>query len=60
MRGNPADILRDASWSDAAKERLAFVVTVGILWVVLSPYGTGLLVAWFPLANRVVTRRIGV
>jgi hypothetical protein len=36
------------------------VVTVGILWVVLTPYWTGLLVAWSRPVNRVVTRHIGL
>ena len=36
------------------------MVTVGILWVVLTPYGTGLIVAWSPPANRLVTRHLGL
>jgi hypothetical protein len=34
------------------------MTNVGILWVVLSPYCTGLAVAWSPPANRLVTRHL--
>lgn len=36
------------------------MTAVGILWVVLSPYGTGLFVAWSRFANRIVTRFLPV
>ena len=36
------------------------MTAVGICWVVLSPYGTGLVIAWSRLANRLVTRFIYV
>jgi hypothetical protein len=35
------------------------MTVVGILWVVLTPYCTGLAVAWSRLANRLVTRHLG-
>jgi hypothetical protein len=34
------------------------MTNVGILWVVLSPYCTGLTVAWSPPANGLVTRHL--
>jgi hypothetical protein len=34
------------------------MTVVGILWVVVSPYCTGLAVAWAPPANRVVARHL--
>lgn len=34
------------------------MTAVGILWVVLTPYLTGLVVAWSRFANRVVTRHL--
>jgi hypothetical protein len=34
------------------------VTVAGILWVVLTPYCTGLFVAWSRLANRLVTRHL--
>jgi hypothetical protein len=34
------------------------MTAVGISWVVLTPYCTGLLVAWSRLANRLVTRHL--
>jgi hypothetical protein len=34
------------------------MTNVGILWVVLSPYCTGLAVAWSPSANRLVSRHL--
>ena len=36
------------------------MTAVGICWVVLSPYGTGLVVAWSRLVNRLVTRFVHV
>jgi hypothetical protein len=35
------------------------MTAAGILWVVLTPYCTGLVVAWSRLANRLVTRHHG-
>ena len=36
------------------------MTAIGICWVVLSPYGTGLVVAWSRLVNRFVTRFVHV
>lgn len=36
------------------------MTVVGICWVVVSPYATGLVVAWSRLVNRIVTRFIHV
>src|SRR4051794_26857082 len=45
-------------WPGRAREKARRMTVLGILWVMLTPYLTGLVVAWSRPANRVVTRHL--
>jgi hypothetical protein len=47
-----------APGSVASPQEGSVVTVVGILWVVVTPYCTGLVVASSPLANRLVRRHL--